>query len=320
VNRSRIAVICNPLSGRVRRRPGVVDGLRAAVSEGAYREARTPEEVSAVVRELVVEAGYEALVVIGGDGTTQAVLTSLHLMVPDGRWPQLIPLPGGSTNMTALDAGAGGTLAAGIAKLQRWLDDSNARESRVSRPVLLVERSGHPEVCGMFFGTATVAEGVLFFRRRLRGVGAPSERTSLFSILRMLLALARDGAAGSCRVWARVGDGEPTEQTATVCLAGTLDRFLLGMRPYWGGEDAPIHFTLVTQEAQAFWRSLWRLVKGRPGTRLTPERGYLSHNAHRVELAFDGPFVVDGEIFEADAGDGPLRLSAPRTVEWLVPQ
>lgn len=300
VGRPRVAILCNPLSGRVSRDWASVRALRTAVGSAAYREASTPDEVGVALDELALGRG-EALAVIGGDGTTQAVLTALHSTMPEARWPLLIPLSAGSTNMTALDLGAGGTLAATVAKLRRWRAGECAEGKRVQRPLLLVERPGHGPLCGMFFGTATVAEGVRFFRRRLRGRGVASEGTSSLAILRVLFSLARGGPAnaGVDRLSCRVDDGEEFEQQAILGLVTTLHRLLLGMRPYWGCEDAPIHLTLVDRDAKALWRSLWRLGLGRPGRRLTPERGYISRNIHRLEVQFDGPFVVDGELFEA---------------------
>jgi len=319
MGRPRVTVLCNPLSGRVSRGWASVRALRDDVGAAAYREASTPEEVGAALEELALGRG-DALAVIGGDGTTQAVLTALHAMMPEEQWPVLIPLSGGSTNMTALDLGAAGTLAATVAMLRRWLAGGRTEGHRLARPLLLVERRGYRPVCGMFFGTAAVAEGVRFFRRRPRWRGVVSERTSSLLILRVLFSLARGGAAraGSCRMSCRVDDGDEFEQLAILGLVSTLHRLLLGMRPHWGCEDAPLHLTLVDRDARALWWSLWRLGLGRPGLQLTPERGYLSRNAHRVEFRFDGPFVVDGELFGARSTDGPVVLTSPRVVEWMV--
>jgi hypothetical protein len=240
-------------------------------------------------------------------------------MMPEGRWPVLIPLAAGSTNMTALDLGASGTLTAAVAALRRWRTGDGA-EQRVRRSLLLVERPEHSPVCGMFFGIATVADGVSFFRRRLRGRGVASERMSALSILRVLCSLAggslsrAPGSPMSCRV----DGGEKCDRRVIFGLVSTLHRLLLGMRPYWGSEDAPLHFTLVDRDASAVWRSMWRVALGRPGSRLTRERGYLSRNVTRVELHLDGPFVVDGELFEARSAAGPVVLTAPRVVDWMV--
>ena len=319
VGHRRVAVLCNPLSGRVHRDRASVGALRAEVGAAAYREASTPDEVGVALDELALGRA-DALALIGGDGTTQAVLTAMHSMMPEEEWPVLIPLSAGSTNMTALDLGGVGTLAAGVAALRRWRAGGGDQAHRVRRPLLPIERPGQRPLCGMFFGTAKVAEGVRFFRRRLRGRGSAGEHTSSLSIARVLFSLARGGASnrGGYPVSYRVDDGEECHQEAIMGLVSTLHRLLLGMRPYWGREDAPLHFTLVDRDARALWRSLWRLGSGRPGLRLTRERGYVSHNAHRVEFRFDGPFVVDGELFEARSADGPVLLTAPRVVEWMV--
>lgn len=319
VGHPRVAVLCNPLSGRVRRNWAAITALRADVGTAAYREASTPGEIAAALDELALRPD-DALAVIGGDGTTQALLTALHSTMPERPWPVLIPLPAGSTNMTALDLGAVGALPATVTALRRWRSGDGTEGQRVQRPLLLIERHGHAPLCGMFFGTAKVAEGVRFFRHRLRGRGVASERTSSLSILRVLFSLARGGSsnAGDYPIRCRVDDDDDFDANAILVLVSTLHRLLLGMRPYWGGGNAPLHFTLVERNARALWRSLWRLASGRPGRTLTPERGYFSRDAERVAFHFDGPFVVDGEVFEARSADGPLVLTAPRVVEWMV--
>ncbi|NIP58411.1 MAG: diacylglycerol kinase, partial [Gemmatimonadetes bacterium] len=258
-----------------------------------------------------------------GDGTVQAVLTALDRFRPDGPWPALAVAPGGTANMTASDLGARGSPVTFLEALARRLEEGGgASLSRVRRPVLRVEGGGAGSRSGMFFGAGVVAAGVRYFQRRLDRVAVTGERISAVAVGRVLLGLAFGGETGEAAARSATVsvDGGPAERLeGLLFLASTLERLLLGTRPYWGEGEGPIHFTLVEKGARGLWRGLPRLALGRPGRRLTPERGYRSHEAARLELTLDGPIVLDGELYEARAAEGPLRISAERVAEWVVP-
>lgn len=313
-------MLCNPLSGRLQGRLEAVRALGREIAPDTYHEASTPGEIASALLE-IGRGHCDVLGIVGGDGTIQAALTALHAQRPTGPWPALALTAAGSTNMTARDLGTRGTMDRGLEALRALHRPEGGIGTRVQRPMLCVQRPNHDILCGMFFGAAVISDGVRFFRQRLRGLPMPGERTSILSVLRVLLSLgigrSRRKSAG-CPIKVQVDGGVKTTHTATICLASTLHRLLLGSRPYWGNEDGPLHFTVVDSDARAFWRSVWRVARGRPGKRLTPERGYFSHEAHEVRLTLDGPFVLDGELFEADPRDGPCILTAPRTVEWIV--
>jgi len=317
-----LAVLCNPESGRVRGARSQIHSRAASLEPDLFREGSSPAQITSAVREALAE-GAEVLTVLGGDGTIHAVLTALHSVAADRDWPQLVPLPAGSTNMTALDLGSGGDLDRALSALERWRAGARVAMKSVFRAPLRLQRPGRPCLSGMFFGTGVIAEGVRFFRRRIRSRGRVGEAWSLLALLRALTIVVPGSSAdeGDGRLWWRRNGQAAREVTARACLASTLDRLLLGTRPYWGSEeDGPIHLTVVEEEARALWTSLWRIARGRPGTRLTPERGYSSHDVRRVELRFDGSFAMDGELFEARWGDGTMTLEASRDVSWLVPR
>jgi hypothetical protein len=100
-------------------------------------------------------------------------------------------------------------------------------------------------------------------------------------------------------------------------LASTLDRLLLGARPYWGDQQEPLHFTCVRESPRGFWRSLLPLLAGR-GRKLREPDGYYSWNARAVDIAMEGYFVIDGELYSAGDG-GPLRLTTTGPAAFLVP-
>lgn len=319
-------MLCNPGSGRVLRQLEKVRRIGRELGGELYREAGVPTEIKKALRELS-DAEIDTLCIVGGDGTVHAALTALHALRPGGPWPVIAAVPGGTTNMTVQDLGVGGSLLGSLVAIRAWRDGEGEKargldRAYVRRPMLCVEHAANEPLCGMFFGAGAIADGVRFFEQRAKRLRLGAPHKTALSVARVLFSLAFGKAGGEslgCRVASAV-DGRPaTEHRSLFFLVSTLRRLILGTRPHWGEENAPLHFTLVDKDARAFWRSLPRLARGRPGTRLTPERGYLSHNAGAVELTFDGPFVVDGQIYRARAADGPCRITAPRRVDWLVP-
>ena len=97
-------------------------------------------------------------------------------------------------------------------------------------------------------------------------------------------------------------------------LITSLDRLILGVRPYWGQQSGSLHLTLIEQRAPHFLRYLPRLVRGKPGHSLRPENGYHSRNLDQLELTIDGPFTIDGEIFQNQGGSIQLDVAGPMRV------
>jgi len=119
--------------------------------------------------------------------------------------------------------------------------------------------------------------------------------------------------------WRSASARTGTREAVVFCMATTLDRLLLGARPYWGEEDEAIHFTHIRSGARRLPFALLPLFRGRGGRLLTADRGYSSRNARRLELHFDGPFVLDGELYSARSAGGPLVLTT-RTTRWIAPE
>lgn len=303
----------------MRKRVERVRALGWALAGDAYLEAADGAAISEAVGAALAD-GPDALCLVGGDGTVQAALTALDRRAPDGGWPLLAPVAAGSDNVTARDVGAGGDPLERLTALRRWRD-GELDGRRLRRAVLRVEHPDAGRLCGMFFGTAMAAAGVAYFRERLDGVGVRGQVTSALALARMLWGLAfGDGAEGvePRRVEVAADGGPGRERSCLLCMAATLETYLLGTRPYWGDGGAPIHYTLVEREPRRLWRTLPRLARGRPGGALGPEGGYHSRDVRRLELRFDGPVVVDGELFRVRAEAGPVRIGVAAEPEWLV--
>ena len=313
-----IGWLFNPLSGRIRKRK---DAIRQALAEfpgSTCEEVTNADEINASV-DAFIAAGIDLLVIVGGDGTVQGVLCHLFATQPLSRWPVLTVVPGGTTNMTALDLGIAGSPESVVQNLRNSLL-KHTPPVLVQRHVLRIQQAGAETIYGMFFAVGLIARAVIFSQSRIKKLGITGEIYSgiiTFGYLMGLLFGFRNGAWAPVKMSVINGDVELHRGTFAFLFASTLDRLLFGMRPYWGREQEPLHVTFVRQQRKHPLRSLLQLLSGQ-GDVLKEKNGYYSHNTHVLELLIDDVYIVDGESYRAAGGDGSLRISAAGPVCFLV--
>ncbi len=315
----KAGLLCNPLSGRLQGRMPAIRKLAAAYPAVIFLQASTPEQMGTAVDRMIAE-GAELLILAGGDGTVQAVLNHLLANRHIDRQPLITIIPGGTTNMTASDLGIQGNPAKLLASLLLQLQQPVQEEQVIRRPVLCVRQETGPAVYGMFFGAGYIANGVKYFHKRIRSSGITGEIASAVVIVRFLISLLlrRRGAEfAALRAAVKIDGGREYQGHYTIVLASTLNRLLLGMRPYWGKGNGPIHTTFVRENAGRFWRSLLPLIRGR-GDTLHEGDGYYSRNSHILELLIDGDFIVDGELFNAQIQHGPVRITVTEPLAFYT--
>jgi len=311
----KIGLVYNKHSGRHQKRWGTQkfpDGIPAI-------QAKTPAQVHAALEQLA-EQQVNLLVIAGGDGTVQSVLSEVMLNQNFEHRPLIALIPTGSTNMTGTDVGTVDLRHGGWQRLQEWATNPCDLQQRiVHRPVLKIEPGGsRPAFCGMFFGAGAIYHAVQHTQKNLHGLGLRGDVGPGLALMRFAKSVAgRDRRYfNPVNVSVRDADGRTVEGENILLLASTLNRLLLNLHPFWGQEDAPVHWTTVAEGARGFLRKLPAVCRGQ-GKKLRPEHGYTSHNSERIELLFDGGFIVDGEFFEARIDDGPVVLSSAGDAAFL---
>lgn len=316
---AKTAVMLNPLSGRIRKRIDTIRVLAHGIPGAVIREASTLAELNHCVDEFSALA-VDHLVIAGGDGTVHAVLNRL---LAGGLWrkpPVLSIIPGGTTNMTATDIGSRGSPEKNLRLLTSCLQRlADAR--LVTRPVLRIEQNNQSDIYGMFFGAGIISHGAGFFHKHIKKSGLTGEIASaivIFHLLTGLLFGRKLAELKPARIRLLDDSKHPREYNCTILFASTLDRLLLGLRPYWGTDHGPVHTTCIRESPKKFWRSLLTIISRRGG-HLSEQDGYYSRNNESLELFMDEEYIVDGEFFCCESRHGPLRISATKTVRFLLP-
>lgn len=315
----KIALISNPRSQRNKRG---LEELRAAVArlpEVIHVELGDQPSLAGTVSELARQR-VGLLVINGGDGTVQRLLTVLLEERAFDPLPPVAILPRGMANMTAGDVGLRGPV---VRTLERLICSARAGEITchlIARPVLRVENlEGMPPQRAMFFGAGAIYDAIELccervYARGLRGnVGMGV--TLLGTLLSGLIQPRGNRVLRGHAIAVALDGGEMRPSTLLLALATTLERLVLGARPFWNRGEKPIHYTSVAYPPPKLIRSAPKVLYGWRRTSL-PAASYRSEDADCVLLELETPITLDGELFRPTRGR-PLRLTAPDSVRFV---
>ncbi|WP_341963526.1 acylglycerol kinase family protein [Pseudomonas sp. RC10] len=312
----RIGVVLNPKGGYVRRHLVEFRHHVAQLTDAHVVEASTPAQISAAIQSFALEP-QDLLVVIGGDGSLQAALTALMHLQPMSL-PDVLVVPAGTTNMSAIDLGVRQRPLQVLLALHRWRSGTrSAPASRLRNVLKVFDPDSLQTQCGLFFGAGAVVEGVRYFHSRVRTKGIRGALGPSLAFGRMLVSLLwKRSLPFESATTARLHLAQHTLNAKwMVILATTLDTLLLRSTPYWGTEKAPIHFTAIGHRAPELVRSLFHVLRGKTSPVITQNQAYVSHNLNATTIDGLTEYLLDGEIFSTQ---GPLELSATLPVRFVM--
>jgi diacylglycerol kinase (ATP) len=264
-------------------------------------------------------AGVETLYISSGDGTIHAIQTALAERQPFKRPPKLGLLAHGTTNMTAADLGL--RIRRPAAQAAFILANRIGEVSERATVKAVNPRDGKARH-GMFLGAGAVAQATLFTQRRVHGTGLKGEWASFATlstaVARALVSRPKPGDTRRIdrpHVMIVSVDGRMvTQGDQLMLLATTLDKLILGTRPFWGGKQGSLRATVFPYPLPSLARWLVPLMYGAENRRV-PE-GAKSFSCEAFEIETASGFVMDGEFFEAPIGEA-LRIETGPVFEYV---
>jgi len=318
-HRLPLGLISNPLSGGNRKGLQPVRKLLADYPQVLHREVCTPEQVVDALKSFAAE-GVKLVGLNGGDGTIQAALTTIFDLQPFAHLPVLALLRSGTTSMIANDVGLKKGRLQALKRLCRWAFRGEGRPEVIYRPVLRMQPgTGQKPYYGMFFGAGLIFQGIQFCHKELHSLGLGGELAPGLALIRMLLAVLNknDTHFGPSRLSIALDHHAPRTRDCLVVLVSTLDRLFLGLRPYWGPGNGPLHYTAVEFRPKHLLRTLPYLMRGHNCPSGTQQNGYISEMVHEVRLDIDSGFTLDGELFAPDPLRGTVTVGCGGQVPFL---
>jgi hypothetical protein len=316
----RVGVISNPLSGG--NKGGRIRDVRRCLQgypDIPHREVHTVRQLRAALDEFAARE-VNLVAVNSGDGTVQGALTILFNRRPFRTPPLLALVSGGTTNMTHHDLGLPGDHVRALRRLLDWACHGEGEARIRRRTVLRVSRPNDPEpVYGFFFGAACIFKGIQFFHASVHRMGLSGDPAHLLILARFLWGIfcRHDALVAPVPAVIHTENGALPRRDYLMLLITTLDRLIMGLRPFWAGPGGPLRLTAVGARPRSLLGALPALIRGRATPQAVPENGYVSCAANEVLLHMSGGFAVDGELFSADPDLGPVRVQDGGTVDFL---
>lgn len=311
----RAGLIHNPRSQRNKR------GNELRIPAGLPQASPTTQTgLLAALREFSAQ-GVDLVIVSGGDGTVREV-TSLLPEAYGERLPKLSLLAAGNANVIAADVGTAGH---GSDALERLLRAASADRfsRREIRPLVRVRWPGLdvPPVLGFVAGAAVLTRATRHANEKVLTHGVTHKASVLVTVLNAVWRAAngRPGWLGAEAMEITVDDAAPRAGARFLFFSTTLHALMLGFWPFWGGEGsmAPLRYVDIASPPRKLWRSLWRLLRGRPSAFMLAN-GYRSGRAESIRIQCPDPLIIDGEVFQPGA-DGIVELGIGPNVEFLTP-
>ncbi len=253
--------------------------------------------------------GVELIVVDAGDGTIRDIVTRLDDAFA-GNWPAFALVPSGKTNAIAADVGHSGKGVKALDRLLAARDAGTLGQQVTERAALEITWPGHRPMRGFLFGYAAFTEGVRFANERVHSAGVNKGLAVLLSIGgAMRRVLAGSGIAARLTV-----DGACVNAGRSfVMLASTLHVLTPNLRPFWDRGQGSVNWLDLPAPLPRWLVGVVRMALGRPKPWMEAA-GYRSGRAQDLEVSLDTPFVLDGELFEAD---GPIRITATQPIRFV---
>lgn len=322
----KIGIVCNPRSQQNKRGTASLESLAESEPDVLYHRLETVESLPEILADFARQE-VSILAISGGDGTVQGTLTALTTGAqrPFPELPLLALLPHGMTNMTASDIGLMGKGNAGFQRLLAGIKDGRLAPGRddalLERHLLRMENAKDtPPQVGMFFGGAGIYRAVQVCRNNIHPLKVEAEVANSLTMVTLLGRFflrggREDGVAKGDPITVTLDGEDRGEKNLMVILATTLDRLVVGTRPFWNQKGGDLRYTEIAFPPHRLFRQLPKLLWGKPERRFS-DPGYQSSGAREVLFKMDCPFTLDGQFFEPDP-EMPLRLTAPETARFI---
>ncbi len=310
----QVCVLTNPNStGNLVR----LDRLRRILetsSHALHYELSSIDDIPEALR-LFAKTKPAMLIINGGDGTIQATLSSMVTDKPFDQVPPVAVLASGKTNMIAVDLGTGGRPTRVLKKLLA-IAEKGTLPSRLRRHDLIEMDlgDGQPPRYGMFFGGGGVVSGIRYCRTRIFPMNMPNFVSYLLAMLLLVGSSMTGARKKTAPMYTQpmkivMPTGGIIEGRFFIVVATTLDRLLLGMRPYGRGGEGALKFSAVDMRPLSILNGLRGLVVGSYGRKSLA--GINTRRVNEIRITGNDPVTLDGEMYEITPGQMVILKRGP---------
>lgn len=316
---TRIGLISNVCSERNKRGMEAIDRVVAGLPGVRHEKICAVDGLPDILAAFAAD-GVRVIAINSGDGTIHAALTVLLENRPFPETPPVCVLMGGMANMTGADVAPKAKADAVLRRLGAIVEDGTIERHLIRRHVLRLKNIvGQPPQRAMFFGAAGIVEAIRLCKTEMHARGLSATWANWATLLKMLGGRVVPGKGERREIGAEMAvaldDAPAIDGRRLLVLATTLDRLILGSRPFWNTGSGPLRWTEIADPPRRLLLNAPGVLYGR-SDRSIKDQSYLSRGVQRVSLALDGPFTLDGQFFTAERRN-PLIITADDRVAFV---
>lgn len=291
------------INGKSNRSPSVIDDLLYVVRRFDSVRTEVLDGVQGLDRALIGmnDNHVDTLILAGGDGTIQATFTDTINNRRFDRSPHYVALPCGMTNVIANDCGLKGSPASSLDNFLWRRENGNVMPLR--RPLLSVRADSQKPVYGFFLGAGAFLSAVKFSRSAVQTKGVDRSFGLLVSILGYIAKVAVDPNRNFETVELEFLDNALPEgdlsATRSLFMTTTLTKLGIGVFPFWGEGPGAMATTTIDYPVRRMLRATPSVLRGKVKPWFE-EYGYRSWRSDQMIMRLEGPYVFDGEMYEAN--------------------
>ena len=319
--RPRIALLSNPKStGNLAQLPRIREYC-ADHPDVFHYEVEHAYQIGEAMK-IIARVRPRVLAINGGDGTVQAALTELFNGGHFGDEPPPVAvLPGGKTNLIALDLGAKGDPIETLEQLIALARTDDLEPYTVARELIALRRGepGARPVIGMFLGGAGLADTMLYCRDKIYPLGLPNGLSHALTFLAFFVRLLLKAKASFLPP-----PPEPTELVFrerarlsgrfSVLVVTTLEKMLLSSD--MGGQGhGPLKLVAIEERASSVFRGFFAGLAGGYKGQKMPGVHFAEVDEITIESG-NSHVILDGETFHAVRGN-PINLTPAQPLSFV---
>ena len=296
--------VFNAASAKVAKKGALLPKI-AEQHNAILRDVGDFSDVDTLVQD-ALEAKAEHIVIEGGDGTVQGILTEFLRREKARNLPIFTLVPGGNTNQVARNIGLASATPQAIAKAL------GTDKTITLAPLLRIKDKAQRKYYGFLFSSGALPQVTDYTKDKLHDKGIGGSLAVIGGILKG--ATGTSGITNPTKIKLDINaDGlQKLSGPHLGTIVTTLPGLMLKLDPFWGDGERPLRVTYVSGEYQNLIRhvaSLWLGNKSKDRS----QDGMHSWTADALKYRYKGPCVLDGEVLELTKG---FKISATQPIRF----
>ena len=298
--------VFNAASAKVAKKGALLPKI-AEQHNAVLRDIGDFSDVDALVQEALT-AKAKHIVIEGGDGTVQGVLTEFLRHEKARNLPIFTLVPGGNTNQVARNVGLSAASPQAVAKAVG--DDKTISQA----PLLRIKDKAQRKYYGFLFSSGALPQVTDYTKDKLHDRGIGGSMAVIGGILKGATGTSGITTPTKIKLDINAGGAQRLSGPHLGTIVTTLPGLMLKLDPFWGEGDRPLRVTYVAGEYQKLVRNVASLWLGKKNKDRSQD-GMYSWTADSLKYQYKGPCVLDGELLDLTKG---FKIRATKPIRFAT--